>query len=301
MNTPSSPLPDAPERRLRLWPIFLTVFLAMTLIVGGDTAGKLLAEDGVSPLIVAWTRFAMGFVLILPFSNLVRAELPSLLDPIVIARGVLIAGGVGAVLTALSMAPMADVFGAFFVGPLVSFLLAALYLGERVTPWRTTLLGLGFVGVLMVVKPGFGTSAGLLFAVLAGLFHGTYLALTRVAATRYRPRFLLVSQLAVGAIVLAPVLLIAPVPSLTGWVLALLVLSALGSAAGNLLLVLANRRAPASVIAPLVYTQLIAATAYGWIIFGDLPDWLTLAGLIAILVSGLLSLVAVVRRPRGQP
>lgn len=274
------------------WLVFGAVFAAMTLIVSGDTAGKVLSEAGASPLFVAWARFAMGVLIVLPFAGLRRAELPRLADAAIIGRGVLIAGGVGAILTALSTVPMADAFGAFFVGPIVSYILAALFLGERITLWRSVLLVMGFAGVLLVVKPGFGASAGILYAVLAGVFHGSYLALTKATAGRYRPRFLLVSQLGVAAIALSPVLLITHAPALTGWAITLLVISALGSAMGNLILVQVNRHARASVIAPLIYTQLIAATVLGWLVFGDWPDLIAFVGLAVIFASGFLSLAA---------
>ena len=72
----------------------------------------------------------------------------------------------------------------------------------------------------------------------------------------------------------------------------LILVSALGSAAGNYLLVIANRRGEASLIAPLVYSQLISATVFGVLVFNDWPDRYALLGLIVIAVSGLGSLLA---------
>ena len=77
---------------------------------------------------------------------------------------------------------------------------------------------------------------------------------------------------------------------MTPWLWLLFGVSAFGSALGNLLLATANRNAPASVIAPLIYTQLLAATILGWLAFGDWPDTLSLIGLGVILASGILSL-----------
>jgi len=79
-----------------------------------------------------------------------------------------------------------------------------------------------------------------------------------------------------------------PVPDLR--LVALIVVSALGSATGNYLLVLASKQAEASLIAPLVYTQLITATAVGVLVFGDWPDLVALLGLALILGSGIGSL-----------
>ncbi|MEL7278788.1 MAG: DMT family transporter [Pseudomonadota bacterium] len=263
------------------------VFVAVSFVVMGDTAGKLLTANGVEPVFVAWTRFAIAAVLMLPFSGLTRSELPVFGDWRVIGRAVVLAVGISCILTALRTEPMANVFGAFFIGPIVSFGLAVLLLGEQATFGRVALLLVGFAGVLLVVKPGFGFTPGLGWALLAGVSYGAYLATTRVVAQAYRPRLLLLSQLSIGAVVLAPFGLGTSWPALDTMTLALVTGSAAGSAIGNYLLVIANRRADASLIAPLVYTQLISATAFGFLVFGDWPDLWALVGLLVILISGL--------------
>ncbi|NKX43143.1 DMT family transporter [Roseibacterium sp. KMU-115] len=264
------------------------MLLAMTLIPAGDTAGKLMVEGGVAPVFTAWSRFALGAALLLPFVlHIVPPRL--FLDWRVWLRGALIAGGILSILTALRTEPIANVFGAFFVGPIVAWLLSVWLLRESFSWLRAALLGLGFLGVLLVVKPGFGMTPGLGFAVLAGLFYGGFLTASRWLADLARPRALLLSQLVVGAVLLAPLGLPA-IPEVTPRVAALTLASALGSMLGNLCLILALRRAPASRLAPFVYTQLIAATAFGWAVFGTLPDGLTLLGLAILLASGLATL-----------
>ncbi|MBV2360439.1 DMT family transporter [Thalassococcus sp. CAU 1522] len=270
----------------------------MTLIVLGDTAGKALTQHGVPPLYVAWARFTLGALIALPFCGLRRAELPLLTHRKIILRGLLIGSGVACIVTALSTEPLADVFGAFFVGPIVSYILAALFLREPITRWRSALLAMGFAGVLLVVKPGFGAGPGMVFALLAGVFYGAFLAMTRAVAGQYRPRFLILTQLGYAAALLMPVPVLLSAPALTPWLTLLFVVSALCSAGGNLFLVWANRQAPASVIAPLIYTQLIAATILGWLAFGDWPDAVAFAGLAVIFLSGILSLRAAGREGR---
>ncbi|QBF32842.1 DMT family transporter [Thalassococcus sp. S3] len=271
---------------------FALVFLALTFIVIGDAAGKTMAQSGISPLFIAWTRFALAAALILPFGGLRTSEWKALFDWRVLLRAGLIVAGICSILTALRTEPIANVFGGFFIGPVVSYLLSVLLLGERVTASRSFLLVLGFVGVLLVVKPGIATSAGMLFAVLAGCFHGAYLVATRWLASDFRPSFLLTSQLVLGALVLLPFGLPEWPEALDSDVAILVAISALGSAAGNYLLVIVNRRTPASLVAPLIYTQLIAATAIGYFVFSEWPDLISLAGLCLILASGLLSLWA---------
>ena len=265
--------------------VVVMVVMAMVLIVSGDAAAKVLGGQGFDPVFTAWSRFALAAVIIAPFAGLQRSDLAQAKDWRLILRAMLIVGGIVCILSALRTEDMATVFGGFFVGPIVAYALSAFLLGERVTLARTILLGLSFVGVLIVVRPGFGMTAGMGFAILAGCFHGSYLVATRWLAGGFRPRFLLLSQLVIGAVVLAP-FAVGPLPAITGNAAVLIGISAMGSALGNLLLVLVNRTTPANVIAPLIYSQLVVATVLGVIIFGDWPDSTTLIGLAVIAIAG---------------
>jgi drug/metabolite transporter (DMT)-like permease len=261
---------------------------AMSLIPLGDAAGKLLiGGHGVSPLFVAWSRFVLGAALVLPFVR--RWDARVFTDPRTVFRGLLIVGGIVSILTALRTEPLGNVFGAFFLGPILSFVLSALLLGERVRAVQGALLAVGFAGVLLVVKPGFGMTPGLGFAVLAGCFYGSFLVASKWLSGTYAPQMLLLSQLVTGAVVLAPFGL-AHLPEADGTVAWLVLVSAAGSMAGNLLLILAYKLAPATRMAPFVYFQLVAATGLGIAIFGDVPDALTWAGLGLLVLSGFASL-----------
>lgn len=274
-----------------LFRLAAVVFTAVTLVVIGDTAGKLLTQNGVDPIIVAWTRFLIAALLLLPFSGITRVELPTFRDWRLLIRAGFIACGISCILTALKTEPIANVFGAFFIGPVVSYVLAILFLKEKSSLSRTVLLLIGFVGVMFVVKPGFNMSLGMIFALAAGVCYGSYLVMTRLVAGEYRPRLLLISQLIIGSVILTPLGLSVDFPQIDLSVSLLVLVSAGGSALGNYLLVIANRQAEASLIAPLVYSQLISATVLGFVVFGDWPDIFTLLGLILILLSGLGSLV----------
>ena len=264
------------------------VVLAMVLIVSADAAGKVLTARGFSQFFVGWARFSVAVLIVAPFCGLKATELPMLIRPQVILRALLIAGGITCILTALKTEPMANVFGGFFIGPIISYFLSAFLLGERITFARTALLALSFIGVLIVVRPGFGMTAGMGFAVLAGCLHGSYLVATRWLAGSYRPRFLLFSQLAIGAVLLAP-FAIGPIPSVTLDLTLMLLWSALGSALGNLILVTISRTPPAGVVAPLIYSQLFVAMVLGLLIFGDFPDLISLFGLCIIAGAGITS------------
>jgi len=261
------------------------VVLSMTLIVSGDAAAKLLGSYGFDPIFIAWSRFALAAVVIAPFAGLQRGDLALASDWRLGFRGLLIVGGIVCILTALKTEDMATVFGGFFVGPIVAYIFSTLLLGERITVARSVLLAISFAGVLIVVRPGFGMTVGMGFAVLAGCSHGAYLVATRWLAGGFRPRFLLLSQLIVGAVVLAP-FAFGPQPQITPYFAILIGISAMGSAAGNLLLVLVNRTTPANVIAPLIYSQLVVATILGIAVFNDWPDGTTMIGLAIIAIAG---------------
>lgn len=270
----------------------LIMFLAMSLIPAGDMAGKLLTgQHGVSPVFVAWSRFALGLLVILPF---VRAPALALLrDWRVWLRALLLAGGILSIQSALKTEPLANVFAAFFVGPILSYALSALWLREPVTWTRSALMLVGFLGVLLVVRPGLGGSPGLLLALLAGCFYGAFLTASRWLSHLGTPLALSFTQLAIAGLVLTP-FGIANLPALDMQTAGLTLASAMGSMLGNLLLLVAYARAPATRLAPLVYFQLIAAAGLGWAVFGDLPDLWTWAGLSLVLGAGLVS--ALLRR-----
>ena len=277
---------------LRALPLMV---VAMFLIPLGDSAGRILgAFHGVNPVFTAWSRFALGFLLLAPFAFSLSA-LRLLANWRIWLRAAFLIGGITSILTALRTEPIANVFGAFFIGPILSYFLSALFLREQITPLRTALLLAGFCGVVLVVDPRFGLSPGLGFALLAGCFYGAYLTASRWLTDAGRPRQILITQLLIGAVVLMPVGLY-HWPGMTGEIAAFTTLSALGSALGNLLLIVALGMAPASRLAPFVYIQLLAATAYGVLIFSEVPQDRALQGLALILVSGLASLFLRERR-----
>ena len=280
--------------------IIILVLTALLLLVIGDTIGKTLTASGIEPFVVAWSRFVIGALLILPFSNLKFSELKLFVNPLVILRASLIAGSIFTVTHALKTEPIANVFGGFFIAPVISYILAIVILKEKPSKAQTYLLSIGFIGVMIVVKPGFGVSIGMLLAILAGTFYGGYLATTKMIASHYRPRFLLLSQLIIGSVILTPVGVIndIAIPEFTMDLSILLLGGAILSALGNYLLVIANKIGDASIIAPLVYSQLIYTAIIGVIIFGDVPDFSSIIGLILISLSGFGSVLVSKRKAK---
>ena len=265
----------------------LIMFVAMSLIPAGDAAGKIMTSQlGASPVFVAWSRFAIGTALVLPF--LPPRTFALLRDWRIWVRAAVLAGGITSIQTALKTTDIGTVFAAFFIGPIFSYVLAIMFLRETVTPLRSALILLGFAGVLLVVRPGTGTDPGLFWALAAGLFYGAFLTLSRWLSHLAPPIALTFSQLFIAGLILTPFGLM-QLPPMTAPMAALTLTSAACSMLGNLLLLFAYRLAPATRLAPLIYFQLIAAVALGWSLFGDLPDSYTWAGLALIISAGLVS------------
>ncbi|PWQ93722.1 DMT family transporter [Leucothrix arctica] len=264
------------------------IMLAMICIPLGDTAGKLMMQAGAEPHFVVWSRLLIGALLLLPISRINTRELPQILHWRLLLRAGIFLLPLSCILIALKTEDIANVFGAFFLGPIVAYFVAAVVLKEKITLLRSALLLIGFGGVLLVVKPGFGMTTGLMFAVAAGIFYGLYMVANRWVASYYRPRLILISTLLIGSVVMAP-FGITSIPELTPSMLGLIVLSAAASASGNLMIIEASRRLPASIVAPFIYTQLLAATAFGYFVFGTLPDMISLIGLLVIIASGYLA------------
>ncbi len=259
--------------------------LGMLFIPIGDTAGKLMSAEGVAPIFVAWSRFTLGAGLVFLVMRGRAFDFSILRNWRIWLRAALITSAVSSILTALSTEPIANVFAAFFIGPILSYFLSAWLLRETITLPRTILLFIGFCGVLLVVRPGMDLSIGMCWALLAGMFYGAFLVATKWLVTLTNPRSLLFSHLFIGGILMAP-WGVAAVPEMTVPVSGLVLMSAAASATGNLLHTIATRMADASRLAPLVYVQLVSATVMGVAVFGDWPDRWSLAGLALLLGSG---------------
>ena len=273
--------------------------LAMVLLPAGDAIAKhLTALTAYGAGFLAWSRFVVGLALVAPVAA-AGGQLRGL-DAMFLVRqalrGGLVASAITCVINAVKTAPLADVYGAFFVGPTAAIVLARLLLHEPVRPREWAAVLLGFAGVVLVVRPTGTVSPGLLWALGAGLSFGGFLVATRWAAGTAPPMAQLTGQLFFGFAFLLPLgagdLLRLGIEA-PGWLIAM----ALSSALANLLQLFAVRHARAVVLAPVVYLQIVAATAFGWTLFGDRPDGWTFAGLAVILLAGMFR-VPMLRRGR---
>lgn len=266
---------------------------ALLLFVVMDTLLKWLTATYAVPQLM-WARFLFGLIFIggglfllggfrLPW----RSRRPGLQA----IRSLLLAISNLLFSTALVYLPLADVTAIGFASPLLTVALAAVWLRERVTRRRWLGVGIGFVGVLIALRPPFLTGEAMHPAAIlplgTALTFALYQILTRKLAAIDSPRTtMLHTSFAAAAVASAVLPWVWTWPTPGDWGL-LVALGALGGI-GHGLLVMAYARAPASLLAPLTYTQLVWAIAAGALVFGDWPDPTTLAGMAVIAAGGVL-------------
>ena len=287
---PSPPSPQAPapgwvtQDPLRA----IMLVIASTVVFAiSDTAAKLLTQS-IPPIQATWLRFLVFGLIVVPFGLVARGPrlLSSRRPGVQVLRGVALAGAAMFFMTGLRYLPVADMTALNFVAPLMITALSIPLLGERVDArrWIATLVGLA--GVIMIVRPG--TSAfdpAALLPVGSALFWALAAILTRLGAGDPPETTLAYSSLT-GFAVLCAFVPFAWGP-MTASEIGLGVFVAVLSTAGHWLVVMAFRRAPASVLAPFSYTQLISATLCGLAVFGNLPGPWTAAGAAVIAAGGL--------------
>ncbi|HQR12650.1 MAG TPA: DMT family transporter [Casimicrobiaceae bacterium] len=206
-----------------------------------------------------------------------------------LVRGCLLVGSSLFFMSALSRLPLADATALNYMTPTIVIVLAIVFLNERVTLARLAFVVAGLSGMLMIVQPGaeLFRGASLLALGSAGCY-AVYQITTRMLAGE-DPRVSLFYPALVGTLIMTFVWpWFGSRIDLTWTDVAMLsVIGVLGTV-GHFLLILAFQRAPASALTPFTYIQVVYATLIGWLVYGDFPDLLTLAGMALIAGSGLL-------------
>jgi drug/metabolite transporter (DMT)-like permease len=173
----------------------------------------------------------------------------------------------------------------------VPFMVAALagpMLGEWIGWRRWTAISVGFVGVLLVMRPGpLGFDAAVLLSVGSAICYAFYGIITRqLARTDSNDTTLFYTNL-VGVLAMLPVVpFVWSVPA-NFWIAGLMILLGVFGSFGHYLLIAGHRLAPASILSPFIYTQLVWAVMLGYLVFGDVPNQWTLAGAGIVIASGL--------------
>ncbi len=273
------------------------VFIAAgaTIAPGMHAIAKGLGES-LSSGQITWARFFFQLVFLLPVVLIgYRGRLPR---PTIshIVRGLLLVLATLAFFWAVTFMPLADSTAIFFAEPLILTAMAALFLGERIG-WRRILAVLvGFTGALIVIRPSFETfGLPALLPLLAAFFFALYLTMIRRLAKTESAQAMQFWVCLFGMLILSVLMAMSeqigwevmkpswPTIEAWGWLASLGVIATIA----HMLAIRAFQLAPASVLAPFQYLEIMGATLLGAVVFGDLPDGLTGLGIAIIVSSGL--------------
>ncbi|MEO7073331.1 MAG: DMT family transporter [Rhodanobacter sp.] len=213
-------------------------------------------------------------------------------------RAVASAIGNVAAVVAFTALPMAEAFALIFLLPIFVTVLSVLVLGETVGWRRWAAVVAGFVGVLVVLRPGFRVlGSGHVAAITCGLAGAVSMIALRQAGP-HEKRITLYGAGVVGPLLASGALMLADFRWPDGHQLVLLLGYGLLAALAAVLLMLATRRAPANHVAPTQYSQMLWAVALGYVIFHDRLDWPMALGIAIILGAGLFTFVREERMTR---
>ena len=252
-----------------------------------DATAKYLSQDYPVPQVL-WARFAFHLLFVSAFLGVrLSVTLRSQRIGLQLLRSLLMLITTGMFFFAVKSLPLADVVSIMFVGPLFVTALSVPLLRDYVGPRRWVAVGIGFLGALVIVRPGSGIMHGLaILPVLAAFSHALYTITTRQLANHDLPMTTLFYTAALGAVATTAVVPFFWVtPDLSGWLLMALV--GLFGAAGHLTLIKALGYASPVVVAPLSYLSLLWSIGFGFALFGHLPDTTTLLGAALIAASGI--------------
>lgn len=281
----------------RPFPGILLMIAFCVLAPMGDSIAKLLG--GTIPLVeMLWVRFAVQAVLLVLYARV--AGLPLGMSKrvfrLTVLRTLLHIIGIGAMFASLRYLPLADALAIAYVMPFILLLLGRIVFRDVVDRPRLAACTIGFLGTLLVIQPRFAEVGwpALLPLVVAFAF-AFFMLVTRAVARETEP----ISLQAVSGLVATALLSVAfAVYPVTGWeplvpllpgpkdALLLIAIGVLGTAA-HLAMTWSLRFAPSATVAPVQYVEIAFGTFIGYIVFGDLPDTLAVAGMAVIIAAGI--------------
>jgi drug/metabolite transporter (DMT)-like permease len=271
----------------------LLVMLAVFLFSSMDTLAKhMLKREAypIGPLI--WARYAVHLAFMLALLaprmglELVRTRRPGLQ----IVRGLLLVGSTGFFYLSLSHLPLAEAAAISFVGPVLITAMSGPMLRERVTRRQWIAVALGFLGVLIIVRPGGGVfTAHAIYPLCSALMFSLYQVLTRKLAGRENPFTTLFFTALVGAAATSlplPFTWQTPQADQIPFILGIGLLGGLG----HFFLIRAVEHTSPARLAPFIYTQLVWSTLLAYLAFDEFPASGSLLGMLVIVSAGMLAI-----------
>jgi drug/metabolite transporter (DMT)-like permease len=264
------------------------ILVTLLLFVSMDTLVKGLVQRNSAPVLI-WMRFlvhmmvAAGIMLAVPrYRPYMRTKAPVRQ----LVRSALLLCTTTTFFFGLRFLKLADLTILTQAAPLIVVALSVLLLGEKVGPRRWFGVLVGFAGLIIILKPGFGFQWASLFGLASALIYAIYQIMTRSLSRSEHTMTTFFYTASVGAVAMAAV---APffwqTPTLVDAIL--ICIPGIFGGTGHLLLIMAFARSEASLLAPYFYTAILWATILGWAIFDEVPDVFTFVGAGLIVTAGL--------------
>lgn len=239
---------------------------------------------------VVWARytsaFVLAFVLLNPITRpgMLRTSRPLLQA----ARSILMLGSTVFSFFALRYLQLDQALALLFSTPFIVAALSGPVLGERIGARRWAAICAGFVGVLVVTRPGFGgIHPAAILSLLSAACYAVFAIVTRILARTDSDGTTLFYSNLIGAALVLPILPFVWSPPAHWLSVVLMVTMGVFASLGHYLLIAAHRLAPASVLSPFIYSQIVWTVALGYFVFADVPNSWTLAGASIVVGSGL--------------
>ncbi len=281
--------------------------LGVFLMACMDATTKYLVAHHPAPMVVALRYIVHCLLMVLLLApSQGRRLLQARRRGLVLLRAACLAVASLSMTLALQRMPVAEATAIVFLFPMLVVLLAGPLLQERVGRHGWLAAVAGFIGVLLIARPGGGLDAiGVVLALCAAAANAIYHLLSRMLASTESTVSLMFHTALVGAVCFGawlPWVWSGPVPSPMH--LALFCCTGLLAGVGHFLFTAAHRQAPASALAPLQYVQLLWAGLLGWLVFNHVPDGSGALGMAIIAVAGIAAALGsrfVARRPEPAP
>ena len=262
--------------------------LAWVMLPIMDGFAKYLSSD-LPVLQITWARyfFTVAFTLPIMFfffrKNLVWTDKPKLQ----LIRGLILLTANVCFFYSISIISLAKALTLAFIAPLVVTAFSPIFLGEKVGFRRWSAVIIGFIGSMVVIRPGFvEINLASLAALGTGVMYGFYLIITRKLSSSDNPLLTLLLTGVVGAIIISFVMPFVWIkPTLNQWSM----MAAIGifACVGHLFIILSLKYADASKLAPFSYFEIVTNIIIGYYFFSDFPDKWTFLGLFIIILSGI--------------
>jgi drug/metabolite transporter (DMT)-like permease len=272
------------------------IILALSLAALTGAIMKMLTAE-LEPVLVAWLRFVGYFSILLPIA-IWRTGWKAFAPPrpqIQVLRGVMLAIGNVAFIFGVQNLDFENAIAILYIYPFLMIILAPIFLGEKVV--TSAWLGVvgGFTGVLLVMRPDpFDLDTNAMLIVLAGVMVSMQMIINRKLGVSVDPIVMSMWGGMAAMICLIPFLPAVWVSPLD-WPLGTLALLAIISALAQTLMIMALARATAGSLAPFTYFEIVSGICLGLIMFGTWPDPLAWAGMMLIIISGI-----IVAKAQGQ-